>query len=451
MNFLGMLFTVVMAGQLLSLPRAKAALALLLGASYMALTQQLDLGVHLPVMRILIAVGFLRVMSKSEQVSGGLNSLDKLMLLWLAWNFCTIFFHDNQLVFRLGTAYDIVGPYFLFRIFLTGTDDIRLVFKMFCLWMIPLALLLLAERFTGKNIFGLLGIGSTEEVTTHGHNRAQGPFGHPILAGVMGAVCFPMATCFWRENKSVAIAGGLCTLGIVYASGSSGPVMTLVAGMGALGLWLVRDSMAAVRWCAAGVIVVLAFMMNDPIYYLMARIDITGGSTGYFRAQLIQSAINHLGEWWLAGTDHTRHWMASGIDANTNHTDMTNYFLQMGVWGGLGLMLIFMAMIVTAYVRVGKALSVRRAVTPESAQFVIWSLGAILFAHSMAFWSISYFDQTTVFLCLVLAAIGSVPIRPRVLAPAAMAPEVPDPQAIAPEPRKSRSPSAPFFSSGGRV
>jgi O-antigen ligase len=159
----------------------------------------------------------------------------------------------------------------------------------------------------------------------------------------------------------------------------------------------------------------LNFLMNDPIYFLMARIDITGGSTGYFRAQLIQSAINHLSEWWFAGTDHTRHWMESGITADPNHTDMTNYYLQMGVWGGLPLMILFMWLIVAAFLRISQALRVRKG-APLSDQFVIWTLGAILFGHATAFWSISYFDQTIVFLCLVLACIGSLPILQRAMA-----------------------------------
>ncbi len=410
MNFQGILFTAVTSGMLLSLPRRQAPLALLLGAAYITLGQQLNIGVHLPVMRILITVGFLRVMMRGEAIRGGLNRIDKLLGLWLLWNLCTIAFHENQLIFRLGTAYDIVGPYFLFRVFIYGTEDIRAVFKMVCLALGPLALMLLMEKFSGKNMFGLIGLGPTEVVTTNGHFRAQGPFGHPILAGVAGAVCFPMAVCFWRENRVVALVGIFSTLGIVFASGSSGPVMTLFAGIGGLSLWAIRDSMRAVRWCAAVAIIGLAFVMNDPVYYLMARIDITGGSTGYFRAQLIQSAINHLSEWWFAGTDHTRHWMLTGIGANPNHTDMTNYYLQMGVWGGLLLMLLYMGLLLAAFWRVGQALRVRRGVSPLSAQFVIWALGAILFAHATAFWSISYFDQTTVFLCLPLACIGSLPV-----------------------------------------
>ncbi len=63
----------------------------------------------------------------------------------------------------------------------------------------------------------------------------------------------------------------------------------------------------------------------------MARIDIIGGSQGYYRAQLIRSSLEHLSEWWATGTDYTRHWMSSGIYANNRHTDITNHFLAMGV------------------------------------------------------------------------------------------------------------------------
>jgi hypothetical protein len=124
---------------------------------------------------------------------------------------------------------------------------------------------------------------------------------------------------------------------------------------------------------------------------------------------LVQSTINHFSEWWFAGTDHTLHWMLTGIAADPNHTDMTNFYIQMGVWGGLPLMLLFMWLLVAAFIRVGKALRANQG-APLSNQFVIWALGSILFAHGTTFWSISYFDQTIVFLCLALACIGSLPI-----------------------------------------
>lgn len=418
MNFCGILFTLVTAILLFRLPRSLAPLPLLLGAAYITRTQVLEIGpMHFPVMRILIAAGFIRTMMNGERISNGVNSLDRIVRLWAIWDICSIIFHQSDvLVFRLGVLYDTVGVYYLFRVFIRGIEDVRTVFKMVCLLLIPLAATMLVEKLTGSNPLGLVGFGFSEVVTTNGHFRAQGPFGHPILAGTVGAVCLPMAFCFWRENRKVALAGLAATLAIVFASGSSGPIMTALAALAALALWNIRDQMATIRWLAILMIVALNFLMNDPVYFLMARIDITGGSTGYFRAQLIQSAINHLSEWWFAGTDHTRHWMLTGIAADPNHTDMTNYYLQMGVWGGLALMLLFMWLIVVAFLRISKVLRANHT-SPLSSQFIIWTLGAILFGHATAFWSISYFDQTIVFLCLVLACIGSLRISQSVAGP----------------------------------
>jgi hypothetical protein len=60
------------------------------------------------------------------------------------------------------------------------------------------------------------------------------------------------------------------------------------------------------------ILIVLNLVMSDPVYFLIARIDITGGSTGYYRAALIQAAIRHFNEWWLIGTDYTKDWLLGG-------------------------------------------------------------------------------------------------------------------------------------------
>ena len=148
-----------------------------------------------------------------------------------------------------------------------------------------------------------------------------------------------MAIHLWRENRKLALIGLAATGGIVFASGSSGPVMTTLSVLFALALWRIRGHLRVVRWFVVIFLIILNFIMNDPVYFLMARIDITGGSTGYFRAQLIRSAIEHLNEWWLAGTDYTRHWMVTGVAASADHTDITNHYLAMGVVGGLPLIL----------------------------------------------------------------------------------------------------------------
>jgi hypothetical protein len=418
MNFFAILFTLVTSILLLRMPRNWASLPLLLGAVYITRIQQLEIGpMHFPVMRVLIAVGVLRAMMNRERLSGGMNSFDLIVRLWSIWNICSIAFHHSDvLVGRLGLLYDIVGVYYLFRVFVRGIEDVRTVFKIVCLVLLPLAGTMLVEKLQGTNPLGWIGFGPAEVEITNGHFRAQGAFGHPILAGTVGAVCLPMAIYFWRQNRKLALAGLAATGAIVFASGSSGPIMTALAAVAALALWLVRGQMRTIRWLAVCLVIALSFLMNDPIYYLMGRIDITGGSTGYFRAQLIRSGIDHLSEWWFAGTDHTRHWMQTGITADPNHTDMTNYYLQMGVWGGLPLMMLFIWILVAAFLRISKALRISQG-APVDQQFLIWTLGSILFGHATAFWSISYFDQTMVFLCLVLACIGSLPVLQRTPAP----------------------------------
>jgi hypothetical protein len=418
MNALGILFTLVTSTLLLRLPRNWAALPLLLGATYITRFQQIEIGpLHFPVVRVLVMVGLLRATMKGEHMSGGVNSLDRAMGLWSIWNVCSIAFHQSDvLIGRLGDLYDFVGAYYLFRVFVRGTKDVQKVFKIVCMVLAPLAVTMLVEKFQGTNPLGWIGFGPVEVQTMQGHFRAQGAFGHPILAGVVGAVCVPMALCLYRRNRRLALIGLAASLAIVFASGSSGPIMTAFAALLALALWTTRSQLRAIRWLALCVVIALSFLMNDPVYYLMGRIDITGGSTGYFRARLVQSGIEHLSEWWFAGTDHTRHWMASGITADSNHTDMTNYYLQMGVWGGLPLLALFVWILVTAFIRIGKALRANVS-APISQQFLIWSLGAILFGHATTFWSISYFDQTRVYLCLVLACIGSLQVCKRPLGP----------------------------------
>ena len=42
-----------------------------------------------------------------------------------------------------------------------------------------------------------------------------------------------------------------------------------------------------------------------------------------------------------------------------------------------------------------------------NSQFMVWALGASLFAHAATFVSVSYFDQSVVFIYLTLAGISS--------------------------------------------
>jgi hypothetical protein len=407
MNGFGFLFTGVMAILVWALPRRWVALPFLMGAGYMHVTQEIEIGpLHFPITRILVTVGFLRTMSKGERLAGGMNTLDRLMLAWAGWAVLSSLFHvSGELISRLGMIYTALGAYFLFRIFVQDVEDIYNVFKIVCIVFVPLALSMLFEKLTGRNLFALLGGAPDTATVRNGKFRAQGPFAHAILAGTSGAACLPMALLLWRQNRRLALIGIFATASIIYASGASGPVMAILTILFGMFLWNYRKHLSTIRWMAVAVIVGLSVVMKDPVYYLIARIDITGGSTGWHRARLIDAAIDHLSNWFFIGTDYTRNWMPTGVYWNPNHTDITNHYLQMGVWGGMPLMLLFIAILWAAFVAVGKALRATED-KPVELQFLVWSLGAMLFGHATNFISVCYFDQSVVFIYLLLANIG---------------------------------------------
>ena len=184
--------------------------------------------------------------------------------------------------------------------------------------------------------------------------------------------------------------------------------MTLLFGLGALMLWRYRAHLHKLRIVAVITYLVLMVTMKQPPYFLIARIDISGGSTGWHRSFLIQQTFNHLSEWWLFGTDVTRHWMPmQGIASDPLHTDITNYYIGFGVAAGLPAMLAIIAILLTAFSWVGKILNSWGDINQER-NFMIYCFGASLFSHAATSISVAYFDQSMLFFWLTIAVISSV-------------------------------------------
>ena len=183
--------------------------------------------------------------------------------------------------------------------------------------------------------------------------------------------------------------------------------MSVLAGAVALWMWRYRERMALVRKLAILSYILLEIFMKAPAYFVLARMDIIGGSTGWHRAALIETAIEHFNEWWLGGTNFTRHWLPTGVSWSPNHTDITNHYLHLGVIGGLPLIIIFFVVLVKGFSFIGQILRDRTDLPPES-QFMVWALGSALFVHATTFISVAYFDQSFVLIYLTLGAIGSL-------------------------------------------
>lgn len=397
---------------LMSVRRELAMVPMLVGCTYMTLGQGIELGpISLPVFRMLLLVGVVRAVIKKESICGGLNRIDKLMLIWSAWVIFAGLFHDPKragVIYSAGNVFNIAVPYFLARTWCSNLEELMKVIKVVALLLVPIAAEMLLEKATAKNLFSVFGGVPENSLIREGKLRAQGPFLHPILAGTVGATCFPLFIAIRERYRLHSIIGIIASIVITIASASSGPVMSLLAAIFALGMWRFRQYTRHVLIAAVGVYFILMFTMSTPPYFLISRIDISGGSTGWHRSFLIQQTFNHFSEWWLFGTDVTRHWMPmQGIAADPLHTDVTNYYIGFGVMAGFPAMLLVLSMMGVAFACVGASRKLFEQVESPLA-FMIWCYGACLFSHSVTGISVAYFDQSAVFFWLSVAVISSV-------------------------------------------
>ena len=411
MTLIGFAFIIINGIALLLLPRRWACLPLLVGSCYISQGQKIAVGpIHFSVIRSLILVGFVRGVLRRELTTLGLVGCDWAVLGWGTWLVAASVFHNppgDTFVTYLGVAYNCVGIYLLIRSFCRSKEDAANFVFITCILLGPLSLEMMQEKVTGRNLFAVLGGVSEEVVIRDGKLRAQGPFGHAILAGTVGASCVPLMFGIWRSNPMAARLGVAAAMAMMWACTSSGPIMTFALGAFAVGLWPLR--MYTRKLCMLAVVcyMVLDLVMKRPGYFILAKIDITGSSTGWHRAELIRSARQHLGEWWFAGTDYTRHWMPTGVYFSPNHADITNQYIQYGVYGGLFLISLFMLQLWLAFTYVGRMVNGARALDKDGAWFV-WCLGSSLFAHAVTCISVSYYDQSSVFMFAALAVISSM-------------------------------------------
>jgi hypothetical protein len=412
MNPIAWAFFAVNASALLLLPRKWAPVPLLVTGCYMTMGQGVHLGpISMPVYRMILAVGLLRVLLRGERLAGRVNVSDKLMVAWGGWVLLASVFHEwapgSGPVFAAGFIFNITLVYFLGRIWCRDLDELTGVIRIIAVLLVPVALEMVFEQVGQKNLFSVFG-GVPEEVYLRdGAIRSQGPFQHPILAGTVGAVCFPLMIGIWRRHWLAALVGVAACLTMVLACASSGPTMSLGMAIAALVMWRYRPWLKVVWILSASVYVGLELAMSRPAYYLISKFDLTGSSTGWHRARLIETAIEHFSEWWLFGTDRTIHWMGSSIASSEQHSDITNYYLWIGVIGGFPATLLMMAMMWRAFRSVGQILSTTHEQLGAD-RFMIWCLGAGMFAHAGTSISVAYFDQSLIFFWLNVAVLASM-------------------------------------------
>lgn len=402
----GLLLAASLIGMLV-LPRRYASLPLLSMVLLAPVTQQIYVaGVHFFVLRLVVLAGIIRAMlssNPSRMVASSARRVDRAFL------YCTLaqtiapilLFRETQaVVYQIGYLWDWLGGYVLCRWLIQDEQDIFRFLKFLAILLLPVAAGMLWEQGHLFNVFSLLGGLSSVPLVREGKIRSQGVFSHSLMAGCFAAVLVPLFFLLWKEGRAKILGGiGMVGAGImVVTSNSSTTFLACVGGIGAIFLWPLRRRMRNLRIVLVVTLVTLHLVMKAPVWFLIARIDLTGGSSSYHRALLVDQFIRNFNQWWLIGTDQNGAW---GLDT----FDVQNQYVNVGIVGGLVGLVLLLLTLARSFSAIGNAR--RRVEGDRHGEWVAWLLGCSLFATVMAFFGVNYFDQGRVVYFALLAMIAA--------------------------------------------
>ncbi len=197
------------------------------------------------------------------------------------------------------------------------------------------------------------------------------------------------------KAKVGAVLGLISSAIITIAASSSTGISAAAVGVGTLCLWPFRKRVRWMLWGLVAAVLGLALVMKAPVWFVLARVDFAGGSTGWDRANLIDQCVRHFSSWWLVGTADNDKW-------GFYTWDLCNQFVAEAVQGGLATLILFTVLISRSFRKIGAA---RKMAANRTQEWLLWTIGCILCAHIAGFFGISYFDQMKYWWFVTLAMI----------------------------------------------
>lgn len=403
---LGLAVLAVLCVITLVVPRNRMILPLLILTVLIPSAQRIVIaGLDFSFLRVLVLVGCTRLLARGEMRGLQWTRLDILFAAWLLASTVVYVVREQTAaaaIFRAGTIVEGLGLYFYCRAALRSWTDLDVLARAIAIVAVPTALFFAIEWLTGRNLFSIFGGVPEFTWVREGRLRCQGSFQHPIIAGVFWATLIPFVASRWwdpRFSRGFVALGVGCMLFTVAASASSTPIIAVLFMCAISLMYAVRFSLHWVRRAAVVTAVGLHLLMNAPVWHLVSRIDVVGGSTGYHRYLLIDAAINRFHEWWLLGSHSTEHWGFMMKDA-------TNVYIVEAVRGGLISLLLLLAVLWAAFSLVGRCVRLLR--NDRERGVASFALGVALAGHALSMTAASYFGELLVAWYLNFAVIASM-------------------------------------------
>jgi hypothetical protein len=392
---------------ILGLPRRRVITPFLLSFFTIPIGQVLVLGgVHFTALRILILVVLIRMavsLASSSEIAfaGGFNGLDRLTVLWSLAGpiiFSLQWMEKGAFVAALGDLIDGFGCYLAVRFLIPDGETIRRAVKVLAAVCLTQGADMISEQYTRLNIFALVGGMVLHPDVRNGQVRSEGTLGS-LYGGVFAGILIPLFVWLWTQKKSrlAACAGIFGATAMVYTSHSSTSFLAWAGSLVGLAFWPFRKRMRLVRWGFGLTIVGIQAVMKAPIWALIGRIDLTGASSSYQRYMLVDNCLRHFGEWWLLGTKYYNDWGLFMFD-------VCNQFVWIAVRGGLLTLVLYVMMHKWSFAAIGDA---RKRIEGDYKQeWLLWCLGAGLWANITASFGVSYLAQLQGILLPLLACIA---------------------------------------------
>jgi hypothetical protein len=327
------------------------------------------------------------------------NNFDRLFLTWIVVGSIVYIIQWNTMkaaIYKSGVIYDALGLYWIFRMSIISWNDVHRIVKMFAVFAIISAPLIIYERVTQNNAFEIFG--KVSGAFHRGRFRCKGPFPHFIMMGLFWASVIPIFVSYFaaRRSKLLYAVASICALICVILSASSTPYMAVAAIVFFGALWKYRRYGGLIALGLSSMIFALHVVMNKPVWHLICRINIFSGSTGWHRFILFDRFVKNIGEWFFMGCHGVEHW---GIYKG----DITNQYVLEGVRGGAITLIIFIIMIVQAVRITGICSIVSRS---RESRILYWGFCVSILGHCVSFWGVSYFGQIMLLLYFTLAIVS---------------------------------------------
>ena len=414
----GILVAIVL---ILILPRNKAITPFLIAFLTIPLGQVLVLGgVHFLMHQVLILTVLARMAAfrGKGRFAGGFNTLDKLVVLWSLSAFIIFSLNWMQMQAVIKSAGELVvslGGYLAVRFLIPDRSTVSRLIKALAVVCVIQGVFMVSEQFTHLNVFSAFG--ANPPTFREGHIRAEGAMGN-LWAGALGGIVIPLFIWLWSEGRSsriaacAGIAGATAMVFATYASTAWGAYGASLLG---LAFWPLRNRMRLVRWGLVAVLVTLHLVMHGPVWSLIEKIDLTGGSSSYHRYMLVDNCIRHFGDWWLLGSKTFGDW-------GFVMYDLCNQFIVAALRGGLLTLLIYIGIYKQSFGVIGIAR--KRIQGDRRLEWFVWCLGSALFTTVVASFGINFsvhllacFASLLVCVSVAMFEIKRAPVR-RELVPA---------------------------------